>query len=283
MRTFLSIVSVAALLLAGCRPTAVRTLEVVAARADKLSLDPNDPAWSRAPEHAAKLLPQDLVEPRLLKTSTPELLVRSFTNGVDIGFRLEWPDATLDDLPGPGRFLDGCAIQIPRKIEPEAPDPQMGQAGRTVDITFWRADWQASVNGRQDVIQSLYPNATVDHYPFDAKSLDAGSAAQKEMAKRYAPAQAVGNRRVGPREFPVEDMVAEGPGTLSPAPSGGSRGRGVRAKNGWAVVLSRRVPEGLGGKARTQIAFAVWEGSHQEVGSRKMRTGWIPLAVREGP
>src|SRR4026208_2394360 len=101
MRTFLNLVSVAALFLAGCRPSAVRTLEVVAARADKLSLDPNDPTWNGAPEHAAKLLPQDLVEPRLLKASTPELLVRSLTNGVDIGFRLEWPDATLDDLPGP--------------------------------------------------------------------------------------------------------------------------------------------------------------------------------------
>ena len=33
---------------------------------------------------------------------------------------------------------------------------------------------------------------------------------------------------------------------------------------------------------RGQIAFAIWEGSQHEVGSRKMRTVWIPLTVEEG-
>jgi DMSO reductase family type II enzyme heme b subunit len=101
------------------------------------------------------------------------------------------------------------------------------------------------------------------------------------MAKRYAPAEAVGNRRVGPRQFPVEDLIAEGPGSLAPNPNGTSRGQGARRKEGWTVVLKRRYPQGLTPKVRTQIAFAVWEGSAKEVGARKMRSGWIPLAVRE--
>jgi len=146
---------------------------------------------------------------------------------------------------------------------------------------FWRADWQASVDGRGDTIRDLYPNATVDHYPFQAKPFEAGSAAQREMAKRYAPAEATGNRRAGPRKTPVEDLVAEGPGTLSPAAVQASSGRGERTKDGWAVVIKRKMPDGLAPKTRTQIAFAVWEGSHQEVGARKMRTGWIPFAVWE--
>lgn len=91
----------------------------------------------------------------------------------------------------------------------------------------------------------------------------------------------MGNRRVGPREFPVEDLVAEGPGTLSPNPNGGSRGRGNRMKEGWAVVFTRKLPEGLVAKVRTQIAFAVWEGSAREAGARKMRSGWVPLGIRE--
>ncbi|MBS1828903.1 MAG: hypothetical protein JST93_26610 [Acidobacteria bacterium] len=157
----------------------------------------------------------------------------------------------------------------------------MGSAGHPVQITFWRADWQASVNGRKDDIHSLYPNASVDHYPFQAHSLEPGSAAQKEMMQRYAPAQAMGNRRVGPREFPVEAMMAEGPGTLSPGAGLLARGAGVRTKTGWQVVLVRKAPAGLSAKVRTQVAFAIWEGSAQEVGSRKMRTGWIPLALRE--
>jgi DMSO reductase family type II enzyme heme b subunit len=101
------------------------------------------------------------------------------------------------------------------------------------------------------------------------------------MARRYAPADAAGNRRGGLRQSPVEDLVAEGPGTLSPSPTTTSRGQGVRTNDGWAVVLVRRLPDGLGPRGRTQVAFAVWEGSAQEAGSRKMRTPWVGLSMRE--
>lgn len=282
MRIRLFALAAGALMLsAGCRRAAPRANEVIAAPSDKLPLDPHDPAWNRAPEHVAKLLLQDLVEPRLMTPSTPEVRVRSLTNGSDIAFRIAWTDPTVNDKAGPGVFADACAIQIPRKIESDAPDPQMGQAGRPVEVTYWRADWQASVNGRADTIREFYPNASIDVYPFEAKPLAPGSAAQKEMAERYAPAAALGNRRSGPREFPVEDLTAEGPGTLTGGASYGSNGRGVRDKDGWSVVITRRLPEGLAPRTRTHVAFAVWEGSHQETGARKMRTGWIPLLRQE--
>jgi DMSO reductase family type II enzyme heme b subunit len=97
------------------------------------------------------------------------------------------------------------------------------------------------------------------------------------MALRYAPARGLGNAMAGPREAPVEDLIAEGPGTLSRGPSTGSAARGRRTETGWAVVISRRTPAGLVAGARSQVAFAVWEGTHQEAGSKKMRTGWIPM------
>ena len=270
-----------AVMAASCRRTGPTATEVVAVKVAKVPTAPGDSAWSSAPEYTAKLLMQDLVDPRLMKPSTPEVRVRAVTNGSELAFRLAWADPVVNDLPGPGRFLDGCAIQIPRVIEVNPPDPQMGQAGKTVDIAFWRADWQASVNGQKDTIQSLYPNASVDHYPFEAKPLEPGSALQKEMTARYAPSQAVGNRRVGPRQFPVEDMIAEGPGTLSPNPTAGSRGGGERTADGWSVVIVRKVPEGWAPLTRTQIAFAVWEGSAKETGARKMRSGWVPLSLQE--
>jgi hypothetical protein len=31
----------------------------------------------------------------------------------------------------------------------------------------------------------------------------------------------------------------------------------------------------------TQIAFAVWQGAANEAGSRKMKTGWIPIFYGE--
>lgn len=272
-------VVVVAVLAGGCSRGTQHAMEVIAAPVAEVPLDGAAPAWKDAPEYTAKLLPQDLVEPRLMKASTAEVLVRSLATSSEIAFRLQWPDATVDDTPGPGLALDGCAVQIPKVIDPNLPDPQMGQAAKQVQIAFWRADWQASVNGRADDIHSIYPNASVDHYPFQAKPLE-GAAEQKEMAKRYSPAEAVGNRRVGPREVPVEDLIAEGPGTLSPAPSRMSRGKGTRSAQGWSVVIVRPLPAGLSATTRTQVAFAVWEGSHDETGARKMRSGWIPLSVK---
>ena len=115
------------------------------------------------------------------------------------------------------------------------------------------------------------------------ESLKAGSPERAEMAARYAPARALGNAMAGPRTNPVEDLVAEGPGTLRSAPKTVSAGRGVRTKTGWAVVLSRPLPEGWGAGGRTQVAFAVWQGSASEVGARKMRTAWTPIKLEGRP
>lgn len=268
------------IVIAGCGRTPHRSNDVVAVPA-KLTLDPKAAVWRDAPEHSAKLLLQDLVEPRLMKPSTAEVMVQAITNGAEIAFRLHWTDATVDDQSGPARMVDSCAVQLPQKIEKDAPAPQMGEAGRGVKITMWRADWQSYVDGRGDTIRDVYPNAAVDHYPFEAQSLEAGSAAQAEMARRYSPATASGNRRAGPRKSPVEDLVASGPGSLSPDSEATSSGRGERTSDGWAVVIQRRLPEGISPKVRGQVAFAVWEGSQQESGARKMRTGWIPLSVQE--
>ncbi len=117
----------------------------------------------------------------------------------------------------PGNFTDACAVQLPAKVEADLPAPQMGEDGRAVEIVYWSASWQASVNGRPDNIQAMYPRAAVDHYPFQAPSLKEGSVEQQEMANRYAPAHALGNNMAGPRTQPVQDLIAEGPGTLRPA------------------------------------------------------------------
>jgi hypothetical protein len=270
----------AALIPAACQKAPpAPTAEVVAVSRPALPSDPEDAAWRDAPAHAAPLILQDMVEPRLLKASTAEVRVRAITDGARIAFRLEWSDATKNDLPGAARFSDACAVQLPGKAAADVPAPQMGEKDRPVEITFWRAAWQAAVDGRGDSIKDLYPGATVDHYPFEAASLDKGSPAQREMAARYAPARALGNRMAGPREKPVEDLIAEGPGTITPAPALGSDGRGKRTADGWSVLIARRLPDGLAPGKRSQVAFAVWEGEQQEAGSRKMRTGWIPIVI----
>jgi hypothetical protein len=269
--------------LAACQKEPQRTQEVVAIAAERLPADPTDSVWNTAPEHLAKLVPQDLVEPRLMQPSTAEVKVRAVANGSEVAFRLEWNDENKSDAPGPGKMVDACAVQIPEKIEKDLTDPQMGRDGKSVQVTYWRADWQAKVDGRGDTIRDLYPNASIDHYPHDAKPIEPGSAAHREMALRYSPARALGNNRGAPRTVPVEDLVSHGPGTLAPGPSLGAKGKGIHREQSWSVVISRKLPDGLGVQQRTHVALAVWEGSQQESGSRKMRTGWIPLLRRGQP
>jgi len=282
MRTSLTVLLVASVV-AGCRSAPAPVADVVALRASALPVTPADVAWNAAPEHVAKLLLQDLVEPRLQKISTPEVRIRALATASEMAFRIEWPDASVNDLPGAGRFNDGCAVQLPQKPAAAVPDPQMGMVGNGVAITFWRADWQATVNGRGDAIRDLYPNALIDHYPFEAPSLEKGSADQQKLTAQYAPAEGAGNRRGGHRTSAVEDLLAEGPGTLAPAPTTRARGQGVRTAMGWSVVIARPMPEGLTPKTPSQVAFAVWEGSVEEAGARKMRTAWVPLSVRGAP
>lgn len=279
LRTSLLLLLAALVLVACQRTPPTSTAEVVVITRASLPSDPNDAAWNDVPVHVEPLVPQDLVEPRLLKPSTAEVRVRAITDGKRVALRLEWADATKDDLQIPARFSDACAVQFPARVGADVPAPQMGEKGKAVEITFWRASWQAVVDGRGDTIKDIYPGASVDHYPFLAPSLEKGSQVQREMEARYSPARALGSHMAGPRERPVEDLIAEGPGTLSPVPPGGSDGRGRRTENGWSVLISRQIPEGLTPGKRSQVAFAVWEGAQQEAGSRKMRTGWIPIVV----
>ena len=276
-----SVLALMAMTAAGCARAPAPVPDVVAVVSASLPADPGDALWNGAPEHLAKLLLQDLVEPRLQQISTPEVRVKALASGGELALRLEWPDPSVDDRPGAGRFNDACAVQVPQQPAAAVPDPQMGMIGNGVAITFWRADWQATVSGRGDTIRDLYPNALIDHYPFEAAALEKGSAAQQQLATQYAPAEGAGNRRGGTRASAVEDLIAEGPGTLSPAATTRSRGAGIRTATGWAVVIVRPLPAGLTPASPSQIAFAVWEGSRQETGARKMRTGWIPLSIRE--
>jgi DMSO reductase family type II enzyme heme b subunit len=274
------LITFAALFLQGaisCSRVVVTTPDVQAVSAERITLDPNDKVWDAAPLHSSKLILQDLVDPRLMEASTQEVLVKAITSGGEIAFRLEWADASQNDLPGPREFVDAAAVQLPAKIEASVPAPQMGEAGKNVEISYWRADWQAIVDGRADEIAALHPNATVDHYPFRAKPLENDPNAKASAEMRYAPARKLGNNRSGPRENPVEDLIAAGPGTLSPGPNAWSKGKGVRTKNGWAIVLTRPIPEGFSQASPTQVAFAVWEGTHREAGARKMRTGWVQM------
>jgi DMSO reductase family type II enzyme heme b subunit len=275
-------------LLAGCGRQPVQDTEQVAARfvAGELPFDePASKLWQQAPEHPARLLPQNLAEPMLTEPGVELVKVRALHNGEWIVFRLEWSDATRDLIPVTGRSSDAAAVQFPLAPNGDVPDAAMGERGKGVRIWYWKAVWQDDAAraraGRGDRVQSLYPNAAIDHYPYEANA-----AAHAEMEKRYAPARAAGNPITAPPNgSSVQVLMAEGFGNTRPAPGQPSRGRGEWMNGRWITTIARPLRGGaeLGdleiGK-RTYAAFAIWDGAQAHTGSRKMRSEWIPVILR---
>jgi DMSO reductase family type II enzyme heme b subunit len=156
-----------------------------------------------------------------------------------------------------------------------------------VQISYWKAVWQDDMERAKsgtDRIAALYPQSGVDPnaYPFANNP-----AARQEMERRYSPAAAAGNPvTVRPQAGAVQEIMAEGFGTSSVPAEQHATGRGVWAGNLWAVTIARPLKEGadrnnLEVGTKTYVAFAVWDGAERQTGSRKMRSGWVPLFVEE--
>lgn len=273
-------------LLAGAcsRGPAVNNAEVRVVRApgELPALDPQSALWDAVAQHPARLMVQDVTEPRLTVPGVGVVNVRGMHDGTNVVFRLEWADTTSDLIPDVGRGSDAAALQLPLQPGANVPDAAMGEAGKGVQISYWKSVWQddaeRSASGK-DRLAALYPNATTDHYPPQA-----GGPAQEEMERRYAPARAAGNPMLTARNGAVQEIVAEGFGSATPMAAQKGSGRGVWANGAWRVTIARPLNEGAGAAnlqpgQRTYIAFAVWDGAQRHTGARKMRSGWIPIVL----
>jgi DMSO reductase family type II enzyme heme b subunit len=283
------VTTLAAAILAACSSQPKQDPEQVAAAFTSASLPFEDPAsglWSNAPEHPAALLPQDITEPMLLEPGVNLVKVRALHDGEWIVFRLEWSDATQDLVPRAGSSSDAAAIQFPLAADSDVPDAAMGEKSKGVRIWYWKALWQddaaRAAAGGKDRIASLYPNAAIDHYPYQA-----GGAARAEMEKRYAPARAAGNPVTVPAaNGPVQVLLAEGFGNVRPVSVQSARGHGQWKRGAWMTTIARPLRGGtelgdLAAGRRSYVAFAIWDGAKAHTGSRKMRSDWIPLRLEQ--
>lgn len=280
-------------LLAGCGGPIIDTQQVPAKYISGAlpTEDPNSSLWNDAPEHPAKMMVQDVTEPKLIDPGVTLLKVRALHNRDWVVFRLEWEDPTQDLIPKSGSSSDAVAIQFPLLQGSDVPDAAMGEQNKGVRIWYWKAVWQdddeRAKSGKGDRIATIYPNAAPDHYPYDAEPLKKDPKLQAEAARRYAPAKASGNPiLVRPNSGPVQVLMAEGFGNTTPTGTQPSAGRGVWKSGRWMTTIARPLKGGdsLGtlepGK-RGYIAFAVWDGTKQHTGSRKMRSGWVPFILDE--
>ncbi|MGH9922303.1 MAG: ethylbenzene dehydrogenase-related protein, partial [Nitrososphaerales archaeon] len=91
-----------------------------------------------------------------------------------------------------------------------------------------------------------------------------------------------------PRTTPIEELVAEGFGTLTPQQSQDSVGKGAYDDGMWKVVIARKMitedptdAKFVAGK-NTDMAVSVWDGGNREVNGRKAVALWHTLAIEGG-
>jgi hypothetical protein len=239
----------------------------------------DEAAFASAPRTAIQLLPQVITTPKAAAPSVTSLAVRAVRNRDHAGFLLEWSDATPDMRTAIDRFGDMAAVAFPAGAAGSAlPAPFMGNPGGRVQILQWRADFQTDVEKGPLSIAELYPNA----YPADYHHEDHLPPAQ---ALPYKAAAGAGNLMSEKQTSSVQDLMAEGFGSLTPRTKQTAAGRARHDGAGWHVVITRPLSSdgdsaaSLAPGVRSQLAVAVWDGAKGEVGARKAWAGWIPLEV----
>jgi hypothetical protein len=255
----------------------VAATHLVAHRHDgPLPMDPADRAWARLSAWTVPLQIQNLVPQHAPGLAVSEVRVKALHNGEQVGFWIEWDDNEEDAMDAMARFRDAVAVQLP--IDPTTtPSVTMGAVNQPVHIMQWRASWQLDVDEGRRGPKDAFPNMFHDAPPEALMG--------EEAARVFYPALYVGNpmaRR--DRTSPVEDLTAVGFGSLTTHETQTATGRGAFDGRGWRVVLQTPLSAGAEKTALTPgittvIAFAVWNGSHGNRGSRKQWSNWTDLEI----
>jgi len=114
------------------------------------------------------MLVQDLTDPKLSESTLREIRVQALSDNNNVAFRIEWEDSTQDTVETHKQFSDAAAVQLPPAPGGTVPDPTMGQADKPVHIQLWKASYEGGGSLDDWSLQQTFPNATVDHYPFEA-------------------------------------------------------------------------------------------------------------------
>jgi hypothetical protein len=220
---------------------------------------PSDPAWEKLAPLPIPLSGQVITRPVWPDPSARALSLRSFHNGKEITFLMEWQDATKNEKLTPGVFRDGAAVALPLGDAPAF--FCMGQLDHYVNIWHWKADWQSDVDRR--LARSKQ------------KKRKGGGIRRFEVIPR--------------RPSSVEDLIGGGFSTLTSKKSQGRiKGQAEWKRGFWRVVMKRPLTqsgddlenEAMLHPGRMQaIAFAVWNGENKERNGQKAVAAWMQLLI----
>ncbi len=247
--------------------------------------DPFDAAWDRVAAVELHLEPQQIAAPMLDVATIPTITVQALRDETRIVWRLSWPQPRPSYQTNVGRFPDAVAMQFP--LVDGAPFT-MGGPEMPVRVLHWKALWQKDVDeGFQDV-HHQYPNMWVDLYWFASGRypFPLPEAFSDPRSRQWLIAYQAGNPMADfERRQPVEEMAAEGFGSLTHVPDSPSSARGVWRDGRWTVVIDRPLVAGdvltdrLLSAGENAISLAVWDGAAGNAGGRKHWCNWVPLRI----
>lgn len=262
--------AVAALLqVLDANPAVSQSTSLTAMRTDRApSLDPGDSVWKRAPAVEVPLSAQSVTYP-FGGGSVAMVRAQAMHDDDTLFVRVSWDDSTADIRTSRVEdFADAVAVQFPAVASSSAPAICMGQADNGVNIWQWRADRQGELPG---AVEDLNANGYVDLYP----STD----------DLFFTAREAGNVVAQDGKTPVEDLVAGGFGTLSPAADQSVLGQGHWGSGKWAVVFSRPFVSDDDGRPTfdvgsvTDVAVAAWDGDHDDRNGQKAVSQFLRLSI----
>ncbi len=257
--------------------------EIDAKSVKSVPLDPFAKDWNGATPVTVELMPQGVAFPMLQEVKIPKLSARVLVDSKWFGILLEWEDKTKSEMLEVDKFTDAVAVEIPLG-DPDKTNPMMGSTENPVYVAHWKAAWQVDVDrGRRTDVQDYHPGFWSDPYPFvqGGHPYPVQEAFSTANGRRYLPGVAAGNPVSKLyREYPVEELQAEGFSTLADHRMQDARAKGVHKDGKWRVVilLPRGVADAanpkLPEKSKQKVAFAVWDGGEGNVAGRKQ---WYPF------
>ena len=262
----------------------MKKYRIVARRVEKLPLHPDDGAWVAAPTVELHLMPL------WWRYDRPEYLtVQALHDGKEIALLLVWADDTEDDKAiRPQDFRDAAAIQF--ALDDAPPFFAMGARRQFVNLWMWKSERQADLAAFQD-IEAQYPNIGIDSYVNLQRSpleQPVRQALTLESDPAFVTGWGAGNIVSDPtRKSPVEDLAAQGFGTLKARPRSDQTvsATGVYSTGSYRVMFTRKLM-GQGESAVTlkpgaavPVAFAVWNGSAGDRDGKKSVTIWQELLL----
>lgn len=218
--------------------------------------------------------------------------VKGIHDGVSVYFQISWDDSTKNSrVIAPQNYRDAVALMFPLGKVVISPDekfsPRMGDRQKPVNLWHWKADWEMDLvaKGGLEECPVQYPNMH-DDFSMNPRSPDFHKGLIQSPPILAGGVAAHNLISMPNRGRVVEDLNAEGFGTLTSQDHQDVNGCSEYENNRWTVIMYRLLNtedpldvQFMPGES-TYFNMAVWNGDKEDRnGQKNISSQWHPLEL----